>query len=272
MYSLETDQPFERLAFSEDGNSLLTFTARAPVVVSVANGKTREVAGEIIGNYSRDGGLSNSQVAQIRNRFVSVEDAAISPNGSFVAVSTDAGLGRWNLNSRGFRYVNDADTGKRVGFYTADPIRLLHFLADSMTVVWLSGDDIARFYDIQTGRHVRDIVLSRTNKAVELAVSRDGSLLAASARHGRAFSTDVWSLADRTIVQSFGGSAGDSLSFSDDNTLFAMNNQLYDLDTGEPVMTINALRNHKRIQMAARCDFLLGMSGPKASIVRLVTY
>ena len=141
-----------------------------------------------------------------------------------------------------------------------------------MTVVWLSGDDIARFYDIQTGRHVRDIVLSRTNKAVELAVSRDGSLLAASARHGRAFSTDVWSLADRTIVQSFGGSAGDSLSFSDDSTLFAMNNQLYDLDTGEPVMTINALRNHKRIQMAARCDFLLGMSGPKTSIVRLVTY
>ena len=149
---------------------------------------------------------------------------------------------------------------------------MLHFLADSMTVVWLSGDFVARFYDIQTGRHVRDIVLSRTSKVVELAVSRDGSLLAASTLRNRAFSTDVWSLADRKIVQSFGGSAGDSLSFSDDNRLFAMNHQIYDLASGEPMLRINALRNHKRVQMAAQCDFLLGMSGPKTSIVRLATY
>jgi WD40 repeat protein/DNA-binding XRE family transcriptional regulator len=126
----------------------------------------------------------------------SVQAAAFSPDGKYVATSSDDNTARlW-----------EAATGKPLLVFSGhtDGVQGITFSVDGKHIFTTSRDRTAREWDVSTGRQVR-LFGGHTDNATNLAVSPDGKYLVTTSDDGTA---RLWDLATGLTIRTFTGSNG----------------------------------------------------------------
>ena len=184
------------------------------------------------------------------------EDVAFSPDGKKVAGLLDF------MNSSVYLY--DVETGERVlGFtiYKLPPlgaqwptflptehtrsVRNLMFSPDGKSIITNGYDDTIRFWDSQTGTHLR-VLRGHTDSVNDVVLSPDGTMLAS-------FSSDdtirLWDVESGMTIRTLTGHTSGvySAAFSPDGTTLASGSsdftiRLWDVESG---MTMRTITGHK---------------------------
>ena len=185
-----------------------------------------------------------------------VEDMEFSPDGKTVAVLVD--LQDSNI------YLFDVETGERVlnftifrlpplGRRTPDFLSTEHtrsvndltFSPDGKSIITTGYDDTVRFWDSQTGRHLR-VLRGHTDRVNDVVLSPDGTLLAS-------FSNDdtirLWNVESGMTIRTLTGhtSGVHSAAFSPDGKTLASGSfdftiRLWNVGSG---MTMRTITGHK---------------------------
>ena len=169
----------------------------------------------------------------------SVEDTAFSPDGKRVAAAC------WDRDVKVFNAV----TGELIctGSGHTAPVTAVVFSPDGACVFSASRDATVKVWDATAGKLLQ--TLAPTNGATELAVSRDGTLLAAG---GYRSSGNVWNLRTGKLVLELSHHKEPvrAVAFSDDGTLLATAGddrtvKLFSLQPGKKFgLELTAFRGH----------------------------
>ena len=185
-----------------------------------------------------------------------VEDMEFSPDGKTVAVLVD--LQDSNI------YLFDVETGERVLNFTifrlpplgaqwpkflptehTRSVRNLMFSPDGKSIITTGYDDTIRFWDSQTGTHLR-VLRGHTDRVNDVVLSPDGTLLASSSSDD---TIRLWDVESGMTIRTLTGHTSGvySAAFSPDGKTLASGSsdftiRLWDVESG---MAIRTITGHK---------------------------
>ncbi len=181
-----------------------------------------------------------------------VEDVAFSPDGKKVA-----GLVNF-MNSTVFLY--DVETGEQVLVFTlyrlpplgapipgflptehSESVRNLMFSPDGKTILTIGSDETIRFWDSQTGMHLR-VFRGHTDSVNSIRFSPDGTVLASSSSDD---TIRLWNVESGMTIRTLIGHTGAvyEVTFSPDGATLASGSsdftiRLWDVESGMAMRTI----------------------------------
>jgi WD40 repeat protein len=130
-----------------------------------------------------------------------INDMVFSPDGSMVAVATNAGVTLWDMASR--HQIGSA-INEGVG-----PAQMLAFSPDRMVLAVAGQDGTIRLWDVASHEQIGAPLVVNQNAVEGIAFSPDGTLLAAT----NAFGTRLWGEAfTRDIASRVCAVAGGSMT------------------------------------------------------------